>query len=127
MSVLFEDETEKTPWPTDPFGRVVDYSLQRKVLNWPTIDEKEHLASRDIAEKILFSMVLLDAVIVIDPKIRGGTPVLVGTRVPIARLFSEVATGRTIDEISDDKELRIDDVRQVFSGFAAYLGRSFTK
>lgn len=35
------------------------------------------------------------------PEILGGTPVFVGTRVPVAVLFENLADGLTLDEILD--------------------------
>lgn len=36
-----------------------------------------------------------------DPEVLGGTPVFVGTRVPVAVLFENLADGMTLDEILD--------------------------
>ena len=36
-----------------------------------------------------------------DPEILGGTPVFVGTRVPVAVLFENLADGLSLDEILD--------------------------
>ncbi len=36
-----------------------------------------------------------------DPEVLGGTPVFVGTRVPVAALFENLADGLTLDEIVD--------------------------
>ena len=36
-----------------------------------------------------------------NPEILGGTPVFVGTRVPVAVLFENLADGLTLDEILD--------------------------
>lgn len=41
-------------------------------------------------------------IINIDPEILGGTPVFVGTRVPIKNLFDYLETGETIDYFLDD-------------------------
>ena len=34
-----------------------------------------------------------------DPAVLGGTPVFLGTRVPVAVLFENLADGMTLDEI----------------------------
>ena len=34
-----------------------------------------------------------------DPEVLGGTPVFLGTRVPVAVLFENLADGLTLDEI----------------------------
>lgn len=36
-----------------------------------------------------------------DPDVLGGTPVFMGTRVPVAVLFENLADGMTLDEILD--------------------------
>ena len=41
-------------------------------------------------------------VINIDPEILGGTPVFVGTRVPIESLFDHLEDGVSLDEFLDD-------------------------
>jgi uncharacterized protein (DUF433 family) len=46
-------------------------------------------------------MVRTDTVIHCDPDILGGTPVFVGTRVPVRNLFDSLAGGETIEEFLD--------------------------
>lgn len=41
-------------------------------------------------------------VINIDPEILGGTPVFLGTRVPVETLFDHLESGITIDAFLDD-------------------------
>ena len=41
-------------------------------------------------------------VINIDPEIMGGTPVFMGTRVPIQSLFDYLEGGETLDEFLDN-------------------------
>ena len=43
-------------------------------------------------------MMRLDEVIHSDPDILGGTPVFVGTRVPIQSLFEHLESGEALDE-----------------------------
>ena len=43
-------------------------------------------------------MMRLDEVIHSDPDILGGTPVFVGTRVPVQSLFEHLESGDTLDE-----------------------------
>jgi uncharacterized protein (DUF433 family) len=44
----------------------------------------------------------LKAVVRIDPEILGGTPVFVGTRVPLRNLIDYLKGGRSLDEFVDD-------------------------
>jgi uncharacterized protein (DUF433 family) len=43
-------------------------------------------------------MMRLNQVVVSDPDILGGTPVFVGTRVPVQSLFDHLEGGDTVDE-----------------------------
>ena len=42
-----------------------------------------------------------DQLVSSDPEILGGTPVFIGTRVPVAVLFENLADGLSLDEILD--------------------------
>ena len=43
-----------------------------------------------------------DSVVHSDPEILGGTPVFVGTRVPLKNLIDYLAAGDSLDEFLDD-------------------------
>jgi len=43
-----------------------------------------------------------DSVVHIDPEILGGTPVFVGTRVPVNALLDYLEAGHPLDEFLDD-------------------------
>lgn len=47
-------------------------------------------------------MPIRSAVIHSDPEILGGTPVFVGTRVPVQALMDYLKAGRSLDEFLDD-------------------------
>jgi uncharacterized protein (DUF433 family) len=44
------------------------------------------------------SMTTIDSIAQSDPDILGGTPVFVGTRVPVQTLFDYLTAGDTLDE-----------------------------
>ena len=48
--------------------------------------------------------------IIIDPKIQHGKPVIRGTRVPIARIIAEMASGVTREEVMREYEITAQDV-----------------
>jgi uncharacterized protein (DUF433 family) len=47
-------------------------------------------------------MVMLESVVHSDPEILGGTPVFVGTRVPVKNLLDYLAAGDRLDQFLDD-------------------------
>ena len=56
--------------------------------------------------------------IVIDPEIQHGRPVIRGTRVPVARLLSELAGGMGFEEICREYDVTSEDIRAA----VAYAG-----
>ena len=123
MSTFASDQPIR--WPDSSARRKIPYRTSTDIIAWPVPDEMKIASHWGVPSRIVYAINLLDEVIVIDPETRGGIPVLIQTRVPISRLFAEVAMGRTIMDIADDKELDVEAIRQVFKGFAAYLGRSY--
>jgi uncharacterized protein (DUF433 family) len=47
-------------------------------------------------------MATLESVVQSDPEILGGTPVFVGTRVPVKNLLDYLAAGDRLDQFLDD-------------------------
>ena len=53
---------------------------------------------------MISDMSTLDSVVQVDPEILGGTPVFVGTRVPIKYLWEYLIKGKTLDAFLEDFE-----------------------
>ena len=47
-------------------------------------------------------MVVSESIVHSDPEILGGTPVFVGTRVPLKNLIDYLTAGDTLDDFLDD-------------------------
>jgi uncharacterized protein (DUF433 family) len=58
--------------------------------------------------------------ITIDPKVRFGKPVIVGTRVPVDIIVAKIANGMTIDVIMREYDLTRQQVQHAL-GYAAAL------
>lgn len=61
----------------------------------------------------------------IDKMRRSGVPVLKGTRFPIASILTELAEGRSVDEIAKDYDLPKGRIKKALQGFAYYFDRPF--
>ena len=48
--------------------------------------------------------------IIIDPKIQHGKPIILGTRVPVARIIAELAGGMTREEVMREYEITAEDI-----------------
>lgn len=59
----------------------------------------------------------------VNPAIRGGIPVVRGTRFPVARVLAELADGLSLSQIADDFDLDISTLRQVVESFSILLDR----
>jgi len=80
-----------------------------------------------LTQRLLAAARELSNLITLDPGVRGGVPVVSGTRLPLARIFAEVADDRLLSEIADDHELPADMLMQLFGALAASLERPFTR
>ena len=49
--------------------------------------------------------------IIIDPEIQHGRPVIRGTRVPVTRILAGLAGNMTFDEICQEYEVTVEDIR----------------
>jgi uncharacterized protein (DUF433 family) len=71
-------------------------------------------------------MILHDSVET-DPEIRGGVPVIKGTRIPVSQILAEVAEDEKISAIADDFNLDVNTLMKLFEGMAIHLDRPFRK
>jgi uncharacterized protein (DUF433 family) len=78
-----------------------------------------------IAERLRFAAMMLRGSVTIDAEIRGGVPVLRGTRVPVAQILAEIAGDARVSEIADDLDLDMEVVVKVLEGMAIHLDRPF--
>ena len=58
--------------------------------------------------------------IVVDPAIRFGKPVIAGTRVPIDLIVAKLAGGMTVEEVAEEYDISLEDVRAAL-GYAASI------
>ena len=92
-----------------------DFQL-KSITRWPMPEESAwrdlpSKAPRDIsreewiAERMKHALKTLREVVDVDPEIRGGVPVLMGTRFSLAQVLAEIADGEDIGGISEDLDL----------------------
>jgi uncharacterized protein (DUF433 family) len=63
--------------------------------------------------------------VVVDPEIVHGKPVIAGTRIPVALVLGQVASGVGFDELEREYGLRREQIQAAF-GYAAQLVASET-
>jgi len=80
-----------------------------------------------LMQRLLSAARDLTQLITLDPAVRGGVPVLTGTRLPLARIFAEVAENRPLSEIAEDLELPAESLMQVFRALAGSLERPYAR
>lgn len=59
--------------------------------------------------------------IVIDPKVMGGKPVIKGTRVPVQVIVGALAGGMTIDEVTKEYRVTVEDIHAALAYAAETL------
>lgn len=57
----------------------------------------------------------------VDDDVMGGQPCLRGTRVPISTILGEIADGQTVDEIAEDRDLDVEDLKGILHATAKVL------
>ena len=93
----------------------------------PSIDYATLEESHWTAVRLWVSGIMLCECVTVDPEIRGGVPVLNGTRITIAQIIGEVADGRSIVELSEAFDLNETRLRSLFEGMAIQFDRPFSK
>ena len=61
--------------------------------------------------------------IVVDPKVMAGKPVIRGTRITVDMILELLAAGMKPEEIAEDYNISLDDVRTALLYAAKVLGR----
>lgn len=61
-----------------------------------------------------------------SPDVRGGVPVLRDTRMPLSRVFAELADGFNIVEIAADFELDASQLETLLGSLSMFLDQPFT-
>ena len=103
--------------PTEKKGKLVWYS--------PSIGSEPHIPDV-ILERVreAAGLGIVHDRIVVDPEIRGGEPVIRGTRVPITRVLDGLAGGMSMEEVCREYDVDIEDVRATLEYAKAQSGSS---
>ena len=59
--------------------------------------------------------------IVVDPAVRFGKPVIRGTRVPVDLVIAKLAGGMSEQEVAEEYEIAVEDIRAALSYAAGVL------
>jgi uncharacterized protein (DUF433 family) len=78
-----------------------------------------------ISERLRIAAMMLRDSVTIDTQVRGGVPVLRGTRVPIAQILAEVADDAKVSEIAENLDIDPDLIVAILEGLAIHLDRPF--
>jgi len=63
----------------------------------------------------------------IDPKIRGGVPVLKGTRFTVSETLAELAESDAIDDVADNFDLEQSKIKDLLNGLSLLLNCPFPR
>lgn len=82
-------------------------------------------SEQQLQKRLEYGLRELSDVVEIHHEIRGGVPVLKGSRIPVAKILAEFGEDMTITEIAEDYNINIQQVRVFIEGLAILLDRSF--
>lgn len=142
-------ETANADWPADPTSQLVPPEALGNLLgderrrafcffgsrkaNWRPIRPLNSSSLSELrheewfAERLRVAITALRDCIVVSPRVRGGVPVLKGTRVPISQILAELAEDQRVSDVAEDLQLDGDAIRRLLEGIAGYLDRPFVK
>lgn len=80
-----------------------------------------------IEERLRFAVSVLRESVTVDPDIRGGVPVLKGTRIPVSQILAEIADDASVSEIAQDLDLDAELLVKLLEGMAIHLDRPFLR
>ena len=119
----FHEAAKGEPYEIERPGRIPPLQKWFRDLKVPKSRGLRH--EQWIAERLRFAVIMLRESVTLDPEIRGGVPVLKGTRVPIAQLLAEIADDASVSEIADDLDLDVGLIVKLLEGIAIHLDRPF--
>lgn len=78
-------------------------------------------------ECTIFGYQTLHTAVDVDPRRRGGVPVLKGTRFTVAQTLAELAHSDAVEELAQNFELDVRVIREMLNGLSLILSRPFPK
>ncbi len=96
------------------FGQGTSYKAMNEdaVCNWTIM-----VSRLDTARTAFFE------VVEVNPLVRGGVPVIRGTRIPLATVVACVSSDMKLSDIAEDFDLDMDTLRKVFESLATVFDR----
>jgi len=85
----------------------------------------QSIMSTQLKQRLEYGLRELSDVVEIHHEIRGGVPVLKGSRIPVAKIFAELGEDMTLTEIAEDYNINIQQLKVFIEGLAILLDRSF--
>lgn len=74
-----------------------------------------------------FGLESLQMWVEVDPKRRGGVPVLRGTRVTVAEALAEIAESAAIQDVADNFDLGSEQLKEVVNGLSLLMNQPYPR
>ena len=83
--------------------------------------------ANNLRRRLEYAARILENSIEISNEMRGGVPVVRGTRMPVSRVFAELADNVRIEDFGEDYEIDVAKLRELLQGLSVYLDRPLRK
>lgn len=77
----------------------------------------------DLAKRLAYAIKLIGDSVEIDPDVRGGLPVVRGSRITVSRIFAEIADNQRLSDIADNLDIDRETLRKIVDGISIHLDR----
>jgi uncharacterized protein (DUF433 family) len=121
----FDEGVSLLPGPLN----AVDF--QKKLVEF-NLYPRQHHHHRFAAEEWYWLCALhgserLSTCVDIDPDVRGGVPVLRGTRFTVSEALAEIADSDAIEDVSRNFDLELSSLRELLSGLSLLLNHPYSR
>ena len=92
------------------------------------LTDRSRLSSGEWVEfRLIVSRLMLQDCVFVDPQIRGGVPVLRGTRISISQIIAELAGSECVAELAEEYDIDSEPIRKLLEGLSIQFDRPFLK
>jgi uncharacterized protein (DUF433 family) len=111
----------------DDWIRELTVAPMQAIRGWSIVGLAEPIRGSLITEyRVQLALDQLREFIEINPRKRGGVPVLRGTRFKLAQVFAQIADGDSVKDLVDDLDLNSEQLTGLLHAMAIVLDRPVT-
>jgi uncharacterized protein (DUF433 family) len=129
LAILDTDNVDDPHGPLLP-GRLNELSFLKPAYDWnelPSFRRTHVHADEWFVQCAFYGSEQLKSCVDVDPEIRGGVPVLKGSRFTVSETLAELAESSAVEDIAENFDLNKSSIRDLLNGLSLLLNQPFPK